>query len=245
MRRLDNQKTQLQGFRAMAIFFQIFCFSLPMFWSNAALASCNEGPSAGVDWADCRKRNLILSGKDFTRSKFVETDFTLTDLSNATLDGSDFTKANITRSNINNVSAKDANFTKVVGNRTSMSGAVLENVSFEKAEMPRTDFMQAQISNASFSRAEIGRANFSDANLFNVDFSFANLARADFRSATLSGVLNFEGAYLFRARLEGLDISSFVGLSQWQIDIACGDEKTGLPTGLERPGHWPCVEEED
>jgi len=32
------------------------------------------------------------------------------------------------------------------------------------------------------------------------------------------------------------------GLTQAQVDVACGDAKTRLPSALKRPGGWPCVE---
>jgi hypothetical protein len=50
---------------------------------------------------------------------------------------------------------------------------------------------------------------------------------------------------MYLTRLEGIDLSQATGLTHQQLDIACGDAGTKLPTGLERPGSWPCNEEDD
>ena len=48
------------------------------------------------------------------------------------------------------------------------------------------------------------------------------------------------GAYLYLTRIEGSDLSGVLGLTQWQVDVACGDGDTKLPEGLSRPPDWPC-----
>ena len=70
----------------------------------------------------------------------------------------------------------------------------------------------------------------------------ANLARADFRGATFTAPIDFDGAFFFLTRIEGLDLSKSTGLSQWQLNMACGDARTELPSGLTRPEDWPCSE---
>jgi hypothetical protein len=46
-------------------------------------------------------------------------------------------------------------------------------------------------------------------------------------------------------RFEDSDLSQAIGLTQEQINISCGNEKTVLPQGIERPNDWPCPVEED
>jgi uncharacterized protein YjbI with pentapeptide repeats len=48
------------------------------------------------------------------------------------------------------------------------------------------------------------------------------------------------GAYLFRTRLDGVDLSRTKGLDQQQIGLACGTAETKLPAGLAKPASWPC-----
>ncbi|HZC17781.1 MAG TPA: pentapeptide repeat-containing protein [Caulobacteraceae bacterium] len=67
-------------------------------------------------------------------------------------------------------------------------------------------------------------ADFAGANMTNATFVGAYLDGADLRGANLSGV-NFSGAELARA----------VGLSQSQLNTACGDQSTTLPAGMHLP----------
>ena len=57
------------------------------------LAGCNDSAGPGVDWSDCRKRNLILTGTDFTGAKMQKTDLVGNDMRNVILDNANLTKA--------------------------------------------------------------------------------------------------------------------------------------------------------
>ena len=83
-------------------------------------------------------------------------------------------------------------------------------------------------------------------------FTGANLAGANLRQAYLGGAdlrgADLRGAYLTKARLdradlkgahlEGVDLGGAKGLSQEQVNGACGDKDTNLPPKLQRPSHW-------
>ena len=79
-------------------------------------------------------------------------------------------------------------------------------------------------------------------NLDGVNFTGALLPRAIFHGANLAGT-NFTRAYLYWARFEGVDLSDATGLTQAQLDMTCGDDKTVLPPGLTEPARWPCGED--
>jgi hypothetical protein len=51
------------------------------------------------------------------------------------------------------------------------------------------------------------------------------------------------GAFLLRTRFDAVDLSAVTGLTQSQLDQACGDAATVLPAGLNAPAHWPCPAE--
>ncbi len=209
----------------------------------SAQASCSSSPSDGVNWADCRKRNLILEGATLTNANLSGADLTSTDLRGSKLDGANLEKATLLRTYMNGSTITGANFTKSVGYRTHFDGADLSDTNLEKSEMQRADFRNTNLTNTNFSKAELGRANFDNAIVENVNFEFANLARADFRTTKLSGQNDFTGSFLFLTRFEGQDISQAKGLVQSQIDIACGDEKTVLPEGLGPSANWPCEDD--
>jgi hypothetical protein len=47
-------------------------------------------------------------------------------------------------------------------------------------------------------------------------------------------------AYTYRTRFEATDLSQVTGLTQEQLEAACGDDETRLPEGLAVPAGWPC-----
>ena len=156
------------------------------------------------------------------------------------IDGANFRKAVIIRAAFDEASAKGTIFEAAHGYRASFRKSNLTNAIFHKSEFMRVDFSGSVLTGADFSKSDVGRARFDDAILGNSNFAFANVARADFRNAILTGPITFNGAYLFQTRLEGVDLSNSVGLLQWQIDMACGDNSTRLPAGISKPKSWPC-----
>ena len=206
-------------------------------------ANCSAAPSAGVDWQDCRKRNLILDGSDLSAAKLADADFSSTDLRRTKLEAADLTKADLGRAMLDRASAANSSFEKALGYRTSFANADLVNANFAKSEMHRANFKNANLANANFEKSELGRVDFSGAIISGVDFSFANLSRADLRTAKFDGAIDFSSAYLYLTRVEGVDLSQMVGLEQWQVDMACGDDKTKLPQGISPGGNWPCTDE--
>ena len=77
---------------------------------------------------------------------------------------------------------------------------------------------------ADFGGAAMRGRNFAHARLRQADLSLSTMNGANFSGAKLSGA-NFSGAQLDRAR----------GLSQGQLNAACGDAETDLPAGLRVP----------
>ncbi len=209
-----------------------------------AHAACNSNPSPGVDWSDCRKRNLILSDTDLSGANMSGSELISTDFRHTKLDGANLESADLLRTVFHGSSVVGANFTKAAGYRADFSNTDLTDANFEKSEMQRTDFSAASLINVNFSKASLGRARFNDATFEDVNFDFSILARADFRGAAMSGAINFSNAFVYLARFEGVDLSNAKGLVQSQIDMSCGDAATVLPDGLDPSSAWPCSEEE-
>lgn len=98
---------------------------------------------------------------------------------------------------------------------------------------------QAELSLVTADRTRFRRANLSVANLFGGRFS-----NADFTEANLSRGIGvggyFAGARFDSARIEGMNFSGAelahaIGLTQAQLDTACGDASTTLPPGMTIP----------
>jgi uncharacterized protein YjbI with pentapeptide repeats len=206
----------------------------------ARAADCSSMAAPSIDWTECDKRSLILRGMDLGAAVLVDTDLSSTDLRGVNLAGANLEKATLVRASLAGAKADKANFARVEAYRTNLSGLSAKGSSFASAELQRADFTGADLTGADFQKAELGRANFASALLTGSRFTLANLSRADIHSIKYEGPIDFSGAFLFLTRIEGMDLTAATGLTQPQVDLACGDEATRLPEGL-RPGPaWPC-----
>ena len=211
------------------------------FGSTALLADCRDRPNPGVVWSKCDKSRKILSGVDLTDAKLDWVNLTSADMSGATLRGALLFRANTTRTSLRDADLRDANLTKVQGLRTIFSGINAANANFTISELNRSNFDGADLTGANFTKSELSRVILTNAKIDKVNFHYANVSRANFRDSSLSGT-NFHGAYTFLMRVEGVDLTATTGLTQDQLDIACGDDTTKLPEGLKRPPDWPCID---
>ena len=208
--------------------------------SPAQAASCKSEPAPSIDWQDCSKASLVLQESPLDGANLFSTDFSYTDLRGSSLIGANFEKATLIRSSLAGSKAEKANFTRIEGYRTVFSQISAPGASFNSAELQRADFTGADLTGADFEKTELGRANFTDAVITGARFPMANLSRAQLQAAKFEGALDFNGAFLFLTHIEGMDLSQATGLEQWQIDQACGDQATKLPSGLKASTDWPC-----
>jgi uncharacterized protein YjbI with pentapeptide repeats len=114
-----------------------------------------------------------------------------------------------------------ADFSNLEMKNRDFAGARLRQADFSAAVMNHTSFAGGDLRDVNAYGAVLSGASFAGANLTNASFVGAYLEGANFRGASLSGV-NFSGAEMERA----------VGLTQRQLDEACGDGATTLPRGL-------------
>ena len=115
--------------------------------------------------------------------------------------------------------------------QAELSYAQIRNVSFAGSRLRQSDLTLATMDGVSFNRTNLSIANlyggrFTGASFKNADLSRAILVGGSFDSA------NFEGATLTDANLSGAEMSKSRGLTQTQLNTACGDQYTELPTGL-------------
>ena len=211
--------------------------------SNKAHAACDDTAGPGVNWAECRKRNLIMSGTDFEGSNMSKADLSATDLRETNFNNADFSKTTLFRASLAGSTAIGADFSKAIAFRTNFTSTDLTDANFSKSEVYRADFSGANLQNADFSKSELARVKFSDANLSGTNLAYSNLSRADLREAKSTSNLPLTGAFLFQTRLEGVDLSQATGLADWQLEMACGDSSTKLPPNITPPSTWPCQSE--
>ena len=102
---------------------------------------------------------------------------------------------------------------------------------FSNLEMKDRDFAGARLRQADFSAAVMNHTSFAGGDLRDVNAYGAVLSSASFADANLTNA-SFVGTYLEGANFSGAEMSRAVGLTQRQLDTACGDEATSLPRGL-------------
>lgn len=105
---------------------------------------------------------------------------------------------------------------------------------FSRARIRQADLSVAIADRANFARANASLTNFFGARLTGADFTEANLSETTFVGAYLGGA-RFANAVLTGADFSGAELASARGLTQEQLNTACGDTTTILPTGLTIP----------
>ena len=106
----------------------------------------------------------------------------------------------------------------------NLAGADLNNTCVKAGNLEGADFEGANLTLMCMSYA-----NFKDANFRGADLAAANLAHAKLEGA------DFTGADLTITSFKGADLTKAVGLTQAQLNQACGDAETKAPAGLTIP----------
>lgn len=108
-------------------------------------------------------------------------------------------------------------------------------------DCPHCNLAGANLANQCVKRGNLEGTDFDGANLILMcmsygDFRGASFARADLSGANLAHAVldgaNVSGAEMSATSLRGTDLRRTIGLSQHQLDQACGDTETKLPENM-------------
>lgn len=123
----------------------------------------------------------------------------------------------------------------------SCSGCNLFQGDFSGLEARGLNLSRSRLRQADLSLSVMNRTRFNGADLRDVEgyggvfsgssFAGANLTNASFVGAYLEGA-NFSGATLSGTNLSGAQLARATGLTQSQLNQACGDASTVLPSFL-------------
>nr|WP_246408521.1 pentapeptide repeat-containing protein [Parvularcula dongshanensis] len=102
----------------------------------------------------------------------------------------------------------------------------LDEASFQNSTLHGADFTKTYLIRSLFDGVKAHEATFDGAVL-----ERASMRAADFTGSTFDGA-DLSGALLDGSHLTGADLRGAIGLTQVQLDMACGDEATQLPDGL-------------
>jgi len=115
--------------------------------------------------------------------------------------------------------------------QADFSNMELKNRDFAGARLRQSDMSAAVMNYTSLAGADLRDVNAYGAVFTGVSFAGANLTNASFVGTYLEGA-NFRGANLTGVNFSGAEMDRAVGLSQAQLEGACGDATTTLPRGL-------------
>lgn len=113
-----------------------------------------------------------------------------------------------------------------------LSRADLHSIILTESDLPRADLACASLERAVLRKTNLCGSDLRQANMDHADLFSANLSGADLRDASL------ESCFLKCADLRGTDLSTARGLTGAQVRDAFGDDRTRLPSGVERPAAW-------
>ncbi len=109
----------------------------------------------------------------------------------------------------------------------------------QKMNLSSTRLRQSNLMLATYDDVNFSGATLSVSNLFGARFNRCDFRKADLRNATAVGTYfgssNLSGANLSGANFSGANLSIARGLTQSQLNLACGDQSTKLPAGMTIP----------
>ena len=186
---------------------------------------------------DFRKASLraaFLSGADLRETRFERANLIEARFEGADLREAGFEDANLSRARLEGADLRGARFKGANCFEVRLDGANLRNVRFEHVDFHGARFEGANLSGAQFQRTILTEARFERAELINAQFKHVDLINARFEHADLRGA-RFEDADIRGARFDGANLEGAEGLTQPQLDTACGDQRTRLPEGFSIP----------
>jgi uncharacterized protein YjbI with pentapeptide repeats len=107
-----------------------------------------------------------------------------------------------------------------------LAGAKMSNSNFSGSNFSHAVLARADATGSDFEEARCPRAVFENAMLAHSDARRAVFRHADFTRANVTH-MNFEDA-----DIGGADLRNAEGLTQAQLDAACGDRLTRVPRGM-------------
>lgn len=125
--------------------------------------------------------------------------------------GASCPRCNLFQADLSNRKLRGRDYTGARLRQATLTAAILSSSRFVKADLRDVDAYGAVLASADLHGADLSHATFVGAYLEKADLSHAKLDGA-----------NFAGAEMRRAR----------GLTQAQLDRACGNSTTRLPPGL-------------
>lgn len=198
---------------------------------SANALDCSSCDLSGNDLHGTRLKNSQFSGAILNRVNF----------SGGVIYKSDFSGAHLKKAFLARVKAEEVIFRGANLNGSTLTEIVVKNSDFQGANLAGAEISKGTFENTILRGVNLSRTIGMTSNFENSDLSFAyldgaNLIGAEFKNAVMSntsfGTANISAARFDGARMEGAKLANAQGLTQGQLDVACGDGKTELPVDL-------------
>lgn len=190
----------------------------------------------GAQFEGANLHGSILEGADLTGANLKEAKLNRANLTKATLSGANLVRAEFKDAWLNEASLIGARLDNAILDGAELARADLSGAELFGAQLRGARLFDADLSAADFFGAKLGRAILTGVNLRGASLRSADLLEVDLRRADLSN------ADLTRTILYRANLSDARGLTQNQIDAACGDGRTDVPIGFRPPTPAPCME---
>jgi len=191
--------------------------------------------------AQCDLSGKRMNGMTLKNANFAGSLFNNSNLSGGKLHGSDLTGAHFRKAMMYGVTGEqvimrgavleDATLTEANLSHSSMRQANLHRAELARGVFRDNDFQSADLTGASADSVDFTRSNFDRARLDNVNLKGATLDAGQFTGVRF-GFANFENASVNKTNFSDADLTHVVGLTQGQLDMACGNMNTRLPDGM-------------
>ncbi len=214
-------------------------YSAPAFAQTRVGLHTSSGSCMGCDLSGKDMPGMVLRDANFAGSTFNRSNLSGGRVYKSDLSSAHFKKAFLVRVTGEYVNFDNSDMQDVTMVETKLHQSVFSNTNLSRADLGRSEFTHSNFDGANLTSASAPQANFAGSHFVGANFEHANLQGAQFTESILKDVkfgnAMMENAILNGADFSGADLSEAIGLSQAQLDIACGDPETQLPLGLSVP----------
>ena len=201
-------------------------------------------PSFVIDVRGADLSHAVLRRKDLRYAAGRESKLTGADLRDADLGRADFQRsafvgADLESADFSAYGSQLRRFPECLPEEGEQRDADMEDADFRGAYLGRTDLRSRLLTRANFAGANLQGADLRDADLTGANFERAIVGCYASQKKELEPQIecaDLRGALLQRAHFAAADLRRAEGLTQAQLDGACGDQATLLPDGLRLTG---------
>ncbi len=194
-----------------------------------------------LDCTSCDLSGNDLHGTRLKNSRFSGAILNRVNLSGGVIYKSDFSGAHLRKAFLARVQASEVVFRGANLNGSTMTEIQIKNSDFQGATLSGAEISKGAIIDTNLRGANLSRiialaSSFEGSDLSLAYLDGANLTGSNFKNTVLVntkfGTANINAVQFDGARMEGARLADVQGLTQGQLDLACGDGKTELPVDL-------------